>query len=65
MDLKKMYTALVKLEGAIKSLNALCMTEYASELEDMYDIINNTYREAIEQANEIKREQDKGGQYDD
>lgn len=65
MDLKNYYNLLVSLEKTIKLAKKAELVECAADLEYMYDLINDVYCEAIEQANEIKREQDKGGHYDD
>lgn len=64
MDLKKYYNLLVSLEKTINLAKKAELVECASELEKMYDLINNVYCEAIEQANEIKREQEKGADND-
>jgi len=62
MNLKDYYNLLVSLKNTIKLAKKAELVECASELEEMYDLINEVYCEAIEQANEIKRELDKGGQ---
>lgn len=62
MNLKDYYNLLVSLEKTIKLAKKAELVECASELEEMYDLINGVYCEAIEQANEVKRELDKGGQ---
>lgn len=64
MNLKNYYNALVKLEQAIKALKKAELFECANEIGEMYDLINDVYCEAIEQANEIKREMDKGAEND-
>ena len=61
MNLKNYYSALVKLEQAYNALKKAELFECAQEIGEMYDLINNEYCEEIEQANEIKREMDKGG----
>ena len=65
MDLQKYYDLLVSLEKTANLARKAELVECAEQLEEMYDLINNVYCEAIEQANEVKREQDKGGHYDD
>ena len=62
MNLQNYYNALVKLEQAYNALKKAELFECANEIGEMYDLINDVYCEAIEQANEIKREMDKGGE---
>ena len=61
MNLQRYYNLLVSLEKTINLAKQAELVECAEQLEDMYDLINDVYCEAIEQANEIKREMDKGG----
>lgn len=60
MNLESYFNLLVSLQETIKLARQACLAECASELQEMYELIYNVYCEAIDIANEIKIEQEKG-----
>lgn len=62
MDLQKTLKGLEYLSKAIGYFNEAGIE--VEDLDETYDLINNELCEAIEQANEIKREQEKGADND-
>lgn len=56
MKLKETQKALVALDKAIEALKKAEYYEVAKDLEITYDLINNDLCEAIDIANEVKKE---------